>query len=388
MGYIMVQHLVKETKHRISMLDLPYEEEYRAQLMHLGCKEKDIVKEAFLRQEWNMGSARVLSLLQEANILSASEFLLSLDAIELIQQIMNDLLETEYSLLAHIIRYAYQDNVQSHSLTNILKESFRALLNDLMENPNVIPHNYLSALKTHLLPSEMKMLIDEHLKLLLLQHQPVDYNLSTLDEALGMQVQWRDELQALRETVMVCLLRELIEDRANLIDLLTDCISKSCPFSLKYSLYLLHLLAETAVVFADRAEDKLLKTFLKDLFRSVVETESARVLKLLLLFAREITAANETVLGTYAAWYKQTIGEMTYSVKKQQFISTMELLTAMLPAERNLEVLHVHATIAISAPAKCNEHVLNYKQLCRAHIAQLKIADRGSDDDTTIVLDE
>lgn len=368
------------------MVDLPYEEEYRAQLMHLGCKEKDIVKEAFLRQEWNVGSARILSLLQEASILSATEFILSLDAIELVQQILNDLLETEYNLLAHIIRYAYQDNVQSHSLSSILKECFRALLSDLMENPNVIPRNYLSALKSHLLPSEMKKVTDEHLKLLLL-HQPADYDSSALDEAIGSQVQWRDELQTLRGTVMASLLLELIQDRANFIDLLTGCIRKSCPFALKYALLLLHLLAETASVCVGRAEDKLLKTFLKDLFRSVVETGSARELKLLLLFAREITAANETLLGTYAAWYKQTIGEMTYSVKKQQFISTMELLTALLPAERNLEMLNVHATIAISAPAKCNEHVLNYKQLCRAHIAQLKTAD-CSGDDGTIVLDE
>uniref|UniRef100_A0A182SUW4 Fanconi_A_N domain-containing protein n=1 Tax=Anopheles maculatus TaxID=74869 RepID=A0A182SUW4_9DIPT len=331
-----------------------------------------------------MGSARVLSLLQEANILSASEFMLSLDSIELVQQIMNDLLETEYNLLAHIIRYAYQDNVQSRSLTNILKDSIRALLNDLKENPNVIPHNYMPALKVLLHPSEMKKVTDEHLQLLLLV-QHVDYDSSAMDEAIGKQVEWRDEMQTLRGTVMASLLSELVQDSANIIDLLNDYIKKSYPFSLKYALHLLHLMAETAVVL-ERPEVKLLKNLLKDLFRSVVETGSIRELKLLLLFAREISAANETVLGTYAVWYKQTIGEMTYSVRKQQFIDTMELLTALLPTERNQEVLNVHATIAISAPAKCNEYVLNYKQLCRAYIAQLKTADCSGD--SMIVVDD
>lgn len=37
---------------------------------------QDILREAFQRQEWNVGSARVLSLLQEANILTASEYIL------------------------------------------------------------------------------------------------------------------------------------------------------------------------------------------------------------------------------------------------------------------------------------------------------------------------
>uniref|UniRef100_A0A182WL39 NTF2 domain-containing protein n=1 Tax=Anopheles minimus TaxID=112268 RepID=A0A182WL39_9DIPT len=370
-----------ETKRRIGMLDLPYEAEYRGQLTHLGYNEKDIVKEAFLRQEWNMGSARVLNMLQEANILTASEYILSLDTIELMQQIMNDLLETEYNLLAHIIRYAYQGaghhNVQSHTLTNILKESFRALLSDLKETPNVIPRSYFHALQPYLLPAELKRVTDEHLQLLLVGCDTID----GLDEAIGKQAQWRDEMKTLRGTVLDCLLRELVHDKAHFIDVLKGFGKTCCPFSIKYALYLLHAMAQTVTL--EQSEDKLLKNFLKELFRSVVEMESISEMKLLLLFAREISTANEAILGTYSSWYKQTIGEMTYSVRKHQFISTMEMLTALLPLEQDLEVLEVHSRIAISAPAKCNDYVLSYKQLCRAHIAQLKAS--GS---TTIVLED
>ncbi|XP_053665236.1 uncharacterized protein LOC128715171 [Anopheles marshallii] len=374
MEYGTIQNLVKETKRRIGMLDLPYEAEYRGQLTHLGYKEKETLKEAFLRQEWNMGSARVLNLLQEANILTASEYMLSLDANELMQQIMNDLLETEYKLLAHIIRYAYLDNVQSQTLTNVLNESFRALLNDLKETPDVIPRSYLHSLKPHLLPEELKKVTAEHLQLVLVAGDTFD----SLDEALGKQVQWRDEVKTLRGTVFGCLLVELVHDKTFFLSVLKDFSKKSCTFSLKYALYLLHVLAQDG-----ETDDKLLKNFLKDMFRSVVEMESMSEMKLLLLFAREVCTANETILGTYSVWYKQTIGEMTYSVKKHQFIRTMELLTALLPLERDLEMLGVHSTIAISAPAKCNDYVLNYKQLCRAHIAQLKVGDS-----TTIVLED
>uniref|UniRef100_A0A182KAL5 Fanconi anaemia group A protein N-terminal domain-containing protein n=1 Tax=Anopheles christyi TaxID=43041 RepID=A0A182KAL5_9DIPT len=375
MGYTAIQHLVKytsfkqrqETRSRIGMLDLPYEEEYRVQLKHLGYKEKDILKEAFQRQEWNVGSARVLSFLQEANVLTASEYILSLDSIELIQQIMNDLLETEYSLLAHIIRYAYQDNVQSISLTNILKDSFRSLLSDLNENPNVIPHNYLQAIKNHLLTYELKTLVNEHLQLVLFECE----GMLDLSDAIGCQQQWREEMHTkLTGTVLESLLIVLVHDKGNLIDMLKELTKIACPFSLKHTLYLISLAARATTI--DELDEKLLKSFMKDLFRAVVETGLMSKMQLLLLYAREICTTNAAVIGTYPAWYKQTIGEMTYSVKKDQFISTMELLTALIPAERNPEMLGVHATIAISAPAKCNDYVLNYKQLCRAHIAQLK----------------
>lgn len=42
--------------------------------------------------------------------MSKPHALFSLDSIELMQQILNDFLEAEYSLLAHIVRYAYQGN--------------------------------------------------------------------------------------------------------------------------------------------------------------------------------------------------------------------------------------------------------------------------------------
>uniref|UniRef100_A0A182PF39 Fanconi_A_N domain-containing protein n=1 Tax=Anopheles epiroticus TaxID=199890 RepID=A0A182PF39_9DIPT len=360
------------------MPDLPYEEEYRAQLKHLGYKEKELLKEAFQRQEWNMGSARVLSLLQEANILTASEYILSLDSIELIQQIMNDLLEAEYSLLAHIVRYAYQDTVQSQTLTTVLKDSFRSLLDDLNEDPNVIPCSYLQAIKERVLPSELKLIVHEHLQLVLLVQGDSPFD---LDEAIGCQQRWRTEMQTtLNGTVFERLLGALVVDTASFIEVLKELLKKSCPFSLKYALYLVSLAAKAVAL--NSSGEKLLKSFVKDLFRTVVGTGLMSTMQLLLLFAREICAANATVLGAYPIWYKQTIGEMTYSVKKDQFISTMELLTALIPAERNLEMLGVHSTVAISAPAKCNDYVLNYKQLCRAHIAQLK------EPDCTVVLED
>uniref|UniRef100_A0AAG5D1G8 Fanconi anaemia group A protein N-terminal domain-containing protein n=1 Tax=Anopheles atroparvus TaxID=41427 RepID=A0AAG5D1G8_ANOAO len=368
MGYASLQHIVKETHRRIEMMDLPYEEEFRCQLKHLGFKDREIVKETFLRQEWNLGSARVLRLLQEANILTATEFILSLDSVDLTQQVMNDLLEAEYELLANVIQFAHQDNQHSQILSNILKESFGALITELMENPNVIPRNYLVHLKAHLKLEKITMVKQEHLQLILTGQHGVEYG-----EAIGQQDQWRNEMEMLSETIFGGLIVELVADKDNFISLLKQFIDSSSAISMRYTLYLLNVVSKR--IGTDRRESIMVRDFMKFLFRMVVDTGLLSKMQLLLLFAREICATNEAILGTYSEWYKQTIGEMTYRVKKDQFIRMIEMLTGMLSFESNLDILSVHSTIAISAPAKCNDFVVNYKQLCRAHMSQLKPPD-------------
>ncbi|XP_058120833.1 uncharacterized protein LOC131286631 [Anopheles ziemanni] len=375
MGYSVLRNILKETNRRIELLDLPYEEEFRCQLKYLGFKEKYIVKEAFFRQEWNIGSTRVLRLLQEANILTASEFILSLESIDLTQQIMNDLLEAEYVLLANIIQFAYQETPHSQLLTKILKESFGTLIADLKENPNAIPRNYLLALKNHLSKEKMIALKNEHLHMLV-----VEQDLLELHVAIGKQEQWRCEMEMLSKTIVGGMIVELIEDKNSIVNIFKELIGSCSSFSVRYILYILNLVSRT--IGMNKKESTPLKELMKDLFRMVVNTGLLSKLQLMLLFAREICSSNESILGTYSEWYKQTIGEMTYSIKKEQFINMMEMLTSTLSSETSLDILAVHSTIAISAPAKCNDYVVNYKQLCRAHISQLKSPD------VTIVVDD
>ncbi|XP_058054778.1 uncharacterized protein LOC131206288 [Anopheles bellator] len=364
-SYAYIQHLAVETRRRVESLDLPYEDEYRSHLQYLGSKEKCLLKLSFVHCPWNIGSARLLAILQEADILTASEYILSIDCADLTQQVMNDLLETEYSLLAHLISFAYKENDRSLALANVLKGCFRSLLTDLKQNPNVIPTNYLASLKEHLQPDELALVKKEHLQLLLANSEEV----CSVDKALAEQDHWRDELQCLNGSILDGIISEILLDETNCIDTLQKAFESSAGMSLKYALYILSALSKSVGEGSEKG--KQLKDWIKTMFRETIETGLTSKLKGLLLLAREICTANEAILGTYASWYKHTIGEMKYNVTKNQFVRMIEMLTAVLPFEKSLQMLEIHSTTAISAPVKCNQLVLDYKQACRVRIVKL-----------------
>ncbi|XP_050090381.1 uncharacterized protein LOC126574301 [Anopheles aquasalis] len=390
MSYAYLHHIVKDTKRRIENESrrLPpaedsSEDEYRLQLKHLRCKERNIVKETFLKQEWNIGSAHVLAMLQDAGILTASEFILSLACPDLTQQIMNDLLETEYSLLAHLVKFAFKDNHLSVTLTKVLEECFSGLLNDLKDNPNIIPCNYLAELKAYLPSEELALVRNEHLQLLLMDPDQS----GSLDEAIREQDRWRTELEEIKDTVLGSMLREVLPNGTCLLALLKKMLDSCGIISLKYALHLMRSLSKR--VGDDNDNIRAMKEWMKTLFTETVATGLKSKLQLMLVLAREICSANQHVLGSYSVWYKQTIGEMKYGgMKKDQFLRMLEMLTEILPSETNLEVLKVHSTIGISAPIRCNEYVLNYKQLCRARIAELHTLYTQVDANGSIIIDD
>ncbi|XP_049545940.1 uncharacterized protein LOC125957339 isoform X1 [Anopheles darlingi] len=383
MPYSYLHHIVKDTKRRIENQSIPYEEEYRLQLKHLRYKERDIIKETFLQQEWNIGSAHVLAMLQDAGILTASEFILSLACAELTQQIMNDLLETEHTLLAHLVKFAFKDNHLSLTLTKVLQESFSGLLNDLKDNPNVIPCNYLIELKVHLPSEEHALVCNEHLRLLLTD--PTQSG--SLDEAIREQDRWRIEMEEVKDTILGSILLEILPNGTCLLTVLKKMLDSCGIISLKYALHLMRALSKR--VGDDNGCVRAIKDWIKTLFTETVATGLTSKMQVMLLFAREICTANQNILGSYSAWYKQTIGEMKYGgIKKDQFIRMLEMLSAILPFETSLEVLKVQSTIGISAPIRCNEYVLNYKQLCRARIAELHTLYTQVDANGSIIIDE
>lgn len=58
------------------------------------------------------------------------------------QLIFNDLLETEYMLLADILKHANSTDPAGLSLCDLLNEGFKRLCNDVIENPNILAKNY------------------------------------------------------------------------------------------------------------------------------------------------------------------------------------------------------------------------------------------------------
>lgn len=63
---------------------------------------------------------------------------------------------------------------------------------------------------------------------------------------------------------------------------------------------------------------------------------------------------------------------MKYLLKNDEFTITIEKLARIVELESDPTVLDVHITVYIPAAPRCNELVLNYKQLCRSRQMHLK----------------
>ncbi|EDS43342.1 conserved hypothetical protein [Culex quinquefasciatus] len=358
---------VEETAERIEKLHVPYENEFKIQIQHLNLKEKSLLQEYLYAHEWNLGSARVLSMFKKARIVSISEYVLRLHSKDAIQQVMNDLLEAEPILLAELISNSSRDSEVFTSLKDILHESFSTVLDDLLENPSVIPFNYLEQLEPHLTDQEIEHVRLQHLQLLLRK----DFT-CTLQEAIGRQEQWRSEAIRNKGTILGQMMRTVLQDTVCSFDTLLGAGEKlDANVSWKHYLTLLGIVAKAAT--SEYVNVLRVKGAVKNMFNKIL--------------------ADGSILGSYTSWYKYIIGEMTYRVDKAQFIAVMGLMNKLVPLEESVEILKVHASVSISFPSLCMEHVVTFKNLCKSRITKIEEAKcrqdgvQPLDPDISIVID-
>lgn len=107
----------------------------------------------FPKWNWNVGSTKVLCWFQRANILSATEYIAakSQGDTDEVQLILNDFFETEFELLANLLRCAECSNFTSTKISEILVEALQYLCRDLCENPALLKINYLNELDRFML---------------------------------------------------------------------------------------------------------------------------------------------------------------------------------------------------------------------------------------------
>uniref|UniRef100_A0A8D8G0N9 (northern house mosquito) hypothetical protein n=1 Tax=Culex pipiens TaxID=7175 RepID=A0A8D8G0N9_CULPI len=382
-----IRNILQETAERIEKLHVPYENEFKIQIQHLSLKEKSLLQEYLYAHEWNLGSARVLSMFKKARIVSISEYVLRLHSKDAIQQVMNDLLEAEPILLAELIGNSSLDSELFTSLKDILHESFSTVLDDLLENPSVIPFNYLEQLEPHLTDQEIERVRLQHLQLLLRKDCTC-----TLQEAIGRQEQWRLAANRNHGTVLGQMMRTVVQDTVCSFDTLLGAGEKlDANVSWKHYLTLLGIVAKAAT--SEYVNVLRVKGAVKNMFNKILADGRFETLLLLMVTSREICATDESILGSYTSWYKYIIGEMTYRVDKAQFIAVMGLMNKLVPLEGSVEILKVHASVSISFPSLCMEHVVTFKNLCKSRIIKIEEAKcrqegvQPLDPDISIVID-
>lgn len=106
-----------------------------------------------LEWRWDIGSTKLMKFLQKANILSMTDMILFAhnEDMEYAQLILADILETEFTLLADLMKnYDCNDSI-SLLVCDILHEGFKRIGRDIVENPMILKVNYLCEVRTHLL---------------------------------------------------------------------------------------------------------------------------------------------------------------------------------------------------------------------------------------------
>lgn len=85
--------------------------ELKLLFQNLSPLEQLLAARHFCKLPWNIGSLRVLAVLQSSNVLTASNYILSLSNDDDIQLILNDFLEAEFELLKELYTVAYYGNI-------------------------------------------------------------------------------------------------------------------------------------------------------------------------------------------------------------------------------------------------------------------------------------
>lgn len=369
--YHHLQLLLDELGGQVTKADDVLDIRHVRMLANLAPFEKEYIAKECIDWDWNVGSIRLLRSLQTTHILTMSEFIVRAHSKnpEEAQLILNDLLEMEFILLADLVRHMNSTNPMSIQITDILQEGFKRLCVDLCGNPALLSQNYLDALGPLVSEEPIEALKNIHLKLFLNESSQC-----SVEEAVRQQKQWNDVIELDSKSALNSIIASIVAGHSDSCKFFQTLLEYSQMDKFNCWKFYLMFLRSVARGASDEyfgvADDLklMLRQFCKNEFHDFLITRDHRKFHVMMLNARQICTTNEEIIGTYAAWYKSTIGEMKYLIKNDEFKFTMEALTNMVEMENDPCILRTHINTYIPAPPLCNESVLNYVQICKSRL--------------------
>ncbi|XP_055702726.1 uncharacterized protein LOC129801542 [Phlebotomus papatasi] len=342
---------------------LPYEAEFLQQLRNLSSWEKIFLQKRLYACEWQVGSPHLMAVLQQEGLFNISLYLTNLSNADDANNILNDLLEVEHSLLTEIVLSAAMESSQSEKLACLLEKCCETALKDLLKDPSLEIPNYMERLEIHLRDkSDLQHFRKMHLKILASLHE------SQILEALTKQKEWAEEGVFMRNSSLNALLSQITKMHRECLESLLSSMIKNNFSEWKFSLAIFNFIL-TSVSQDDRL---FVKKFVESFFWKACITRSEQKFQIFLLFIREISyASGEAKKTTYATWYKATISEMTYKIQPEDFRVTIAYLINFTHLEEDMDFLNVHIKTYISAPARCQDIVQEFKQISRIRLNSL-----------------
>ncbi|XP_059612726.1 uncharacterized protein LOC132259191 [Phlebotomus argentipes] len=357
---------------------LVHEEEFLLQLQQLSSWEKICIGKQLYACEWQVGSPHLMSLLQQEGLFNVCLYLSNLDSANEADNILNDLLEVEHSLLAEVVLSAGIESPQTEKLVCLLERCCENALKDLLANPSLKIPNYLHCLEAFLRDADLQQFRDMHLTILTSIHE------SKIVHALKSQKCWISEDALVRNSSLEELLRQMIKKPRQSLDLLLKLMTKTNFSGWKFFLAVINMIVRTA-----SQEDYLhFKKYLEGFFWKACSARSEHQFQIFLLLARETSYAfGERKKATYLAWYKATISQMTYKLQPEDFKIILSFLADLARLEEDMDFLDVHINSAVPAPPRCNELVLDFKQLTRIRHCELLPLNECTQEDCVVFID-
>ncbi|EDW08994.1 uncharacterized protein LOC6579162 [Drosophila mojavensis] len=340
-------------------------------LKSLNAKEKLLLSKYFCQLPLSVGSFRVLRQLQKLRILTATEYICSIENDEQLQLILIEFLQNENELLINLFISAHYDSVKMLRLNNILENSLRNLFTALAVNPKISDLSYIAPLCKSL-PDDvlLNVCIQMHLNCLLELHVAADISL-----AFKHLSAWINE--GVDELIFIKRLADTLLGRHQ-EQALSHLFKVSTSTSFKYWKFYI-ILVQSIASGANADTAAFIKKYLKNRLLHAATFRCQLTLLHLLLTARAAAANTMNIqqnLDNYAKWYKQNIGEMSYVLSTEQFKVVLNMLEDSIHYEQEIDYVEIHAAIAISPGGKL---VQSYKTKCKTHLARLKLARKQND---------
>uniref|UniRef100_A0A0A1WG33 Elongation factor 4 n=1 Tax=Zeugodacus cucurbitae TaxID=28588 RepID=A0A0A1WG33_ZEUCU len=344
--------------------------------------EQLLVARYFCKLPWNIGSLRVLAILQSSNILTASNYILSLENDEEIQLILNDFLEAEFELLKELYTVAYYDSSNAISLNDALDECLSRLYTDLIQNPKINDLTYINGITKNMPPDFILNLMQRHIRIAL------DLHKSNAKKAFGNFSNWInegvDEIQFTKELYEKLLKHSEQEAISYLFKL------SSLEHFNQWKFYL--ILLQTLTSKCSDENGAFIRKYLKTRLTQISALPKREYMLHLLLSVRAATATTMDIdknITAYADWYKRNVADMKFVLKVEEFKAIIDLLEQCIPYESLEDYLEIHATFSISPPIHCGKLVQSYKSKCKMQLAKIKSkVKQGNEHEESIVIDD
>lgn len=396
----------------------------------LEWSDKEYLRNVFINSDWNAGSRNVLVLLQNARILSISDYVYhkctalqhqnpQIDetintmhcddaaaavndrVVAAAEHIFNDLLDGNFELLADIVWHLNGTHAKSLMLSELLESGVRRLIVDLCAHPELKHRCYFRKLQSiNTLPAhKLNAFRSLHIRHLLALEEHSVY------ETIGLLAEWRkDEATDGRMSAsLLALMRSSIEPAT------TSTVPAKCAELLAMvqtigftgwrwwlQLWRLSIAEASSECFVT------IRQLLKELFRRFLSNRNDSCLGVMLICARWTAwlRGDKCDFGTYADWFRWTFGEMSTVVQVDEFRRTIESLAKLVPYERDVEALKVVAETRFATPPHCFETVRGLKGIAKICMADLQRQENrvvigadaekdglvGSDDDDDVIM--